>query len=90
MLGVIGFGFDAEDCGVDVLELLSECLLNQEFGGGVGREGANCGAGSASQHARDEGCHHIGGVEGGGAVGGELVSNGFNFSMDIRGWAEGA
>ena len=55
LLGVVGFGFDAEDCGVDVLELLGECQLNQEFGGGVWREGANCGTGSASQHARDEG-----------------------------------
>ena len=44
MLGVVGLGFDAENCGVDVLELLGECQLNQEFGGGAWREGANCGA----------------------------------------------
>ena len=31
LLGVVGFGFDAEDCGVDVLELLGECQLNQEW-----------------------------------------------------------
>ena len=32
LLGVVGFGFDAEDCIVDVLELLGECQLNQEGG----------------------------------------------------------
>ena len=29
LLGVVGFGFDAEGWSVDVQELLSECQLNQ-------------------------------------------------------------
>ena len=94
MLGVVGFGFDAEDCSVDVLELLGECQLNQEFGGGAWREGANCGAGRASHHAtKDDRSETIGGVEGGGEVGCELESNVLSFSVvhvDIRGWTEGA
>ena len=27
---MVGFGFDADDCSMDVLELLGECQLNQE------------------------------------------------------------
>ena len=36
MLGVVGFGFDAENCGMDVLGLFGEWQLNQEFGMGSG------------------------------------------------------
>ena len=55
LLGIVGFGFDTEDCSVDVLELLGKCQLDQEFGGGVWGEGANCRVGSAAQHAENKG-----------------------------------
>ena len=70
---MVVFGsFGAEDCIVDSLRLLDKCQLNQEFGGGVWREGANCGVGSAAQHAPDEGWQvrdHASGVEGSGGFG---------------------
>ena len=31
LLGMVGFGFGAEDCSGDVLELLGECQLNQAW-----------------------------------------------------------
>lgn len=55
LLSMVGLGLDVEECSGGVLGLLGEWQLNQEFGGGVWREGTNCRAGSTSRRARDEG-----------------------------------
>ena len=45
LLGMVGFSFDTQNGGVDILELFGECQLGQEVGGG-GKDrlrGQHCG-----------------------------------------------
>ena len=52
-LGMVGLSLDAQNSGIDILELPGECQLNQVrvWGDASGR----CGERSGAQHARDEG-----------------------------------
>ena len=47
LLGVVGFRFDAQEGGVDELELLDERKVDQEVGG-VFVDGSVCGAGEGA------------------------------------------
>ena len=94
MLGMVGFGFDAEDCSVDALELLGECQLNEEWVY-VGAWGANGVESAASvietkdYQVRDR----VVGVEDERVgFGCELVSSSFSFSVihvHVKGWTVG-
>ena len=47
LLGMVGFSLDAQNGGVDILELFYECQLDQKLGGG---KRSDCGANIAAQH----------------------------------------
>ena len=47
LLGMVGFSFNAQNGGVDILELFGECQLDQKVGGG---KRSDCRASIAAQH----------------------------------------